>query len=172
MWCCCKADTVEDKLDAHRQERPRDPQAEEVAEPGAKEPRLAAAFNDPSPTARGTPEHGTRGQPREKEVSSQAQFWLKEASHAAQLGQWAEAIGAYTEAVNVEPGAAAAWAGRGSARLQKGDMQDALNDLNEAIRLQPDCLQAYRDRAEVRAQTGDYDGAAQDGIKIRSLELG
>jgi tetratricopeptide (TPR) repeat protein len=74
-----------------------------------------------------------------------------------------DAIVDYTDAIQLDPGRAAAFSGRGSAYYEKGDYDRALADENEALRLNPKYREAYLRRGFVYAYgKQEYDSAIAD----------
>lgn len=85
------------------------------------------------------------------------------------LGQWPEALSAFTQAIALDPHYAAAYYARGFARAQAGDVAGAQADWTMAITLQPDMAKAYLNRGRTFLQQGVVDVAEADFTKAISL---
>ena len=77
-------------------------------------------------------------------------------------GEYAEAIDAYTRALDVVPDDAGCLSNRAAARLKVGDAEAALEDASAALRSDPDHDKARRRRAQARVELGDLRGALGD----------
>ncbi|TFG93128.1 MAG: tetratricopeptide repeat protein [Syntrophobacterales bacterium] len=71
--------------------------------------------------------------------------WIEKGAALEQQGIYAEAVKAYTKAIELDPGSADAYLKRGTARFsaKKTACTEALGDLTEAIRLAPKNAEAY-----------------------------
>ena len=86
-----------------------------------------------------------------------------------QDGQYAEAVQALTQALQLDPKLPRAYNARGYAHLMLKQYADAIADFDEAIRLQPAYENAYTNRAVARRMKGDNAGAAADQALARGL---
>ena len=77
-------------------------------------------------------------------------------------GEYAEAIDAYTRALELAPDDAGCLSNRAAARLKVGDAEAALEDASAALRSDPDHDKARRRRAQARVELGDLRGALGD----------
>jgi tetratricopeptide (TPR) repeat protein len=80
----------------------------------------------------------------------------------SRLGDFAEAIADFDQAVALEPDDAMSYVGRGAVRSVRGDWAGAIADFDQAIALNPDNAEAYRRRAMARNAQGDRAGAIAD----------
>jgi tetratricopeptide (TPR) repeat protein len=72
------------------------------------------------------------------------------------------AITDFTEALRLDPGAAAAYGPRGEIYARQGRWEEALGDFTQLIRLQPTNVPAYLACAHIYARLGLYDRQRQD----------
>ena len=77
-------------------------------------------------------------------------------------GEYAEAIDAYTRALELAPDDAGCLSNRAAARLKVGDAEAALEDASAALRSDPGHDKARRRRAQARVELGDLRGALGD----------
>ena len=77
-------------------------------------------------------------------------------------GEYAEAIDAYTRALELAPDDAGCLSNRAAARLKVGDAEAALEDASAALRSDPNHDKARRRRAQARVELGDLRGALGD----------
>ena len=77
-------------------------------------------------------------------------------------GDYAEAIDAYTRALELAPDDAGCLSNRAAARLKVGDAEAALEDASAALRSDPGHDKARRRRAQARVELGDLRGALGD----------
>jgi len=75
---------------------------------------------------------------------------------------FAEAIGHYTETINIDPTDGGAYNDRGFAYFTTGDYPKATDDFGKAIELAPRLATAYCNRANVECVLGQYDAAQAD----------
>ncbi len=80
----------------------------------------------------------------------------------ARLGQYAEAVADFDEALRLRPGDADARVNRGIARTQWGRYAEAEADFDEALRADPSVTRVYFLRSVARARAGDAAGARKD----------
>lgn len=85
-------------------------------------------------------------------------------------GRPADAVDAYTAALGVDPGFAAALANRAAARAQLGETAEAFADYSAALRLQPDSPDALNNRGVLRRGLGDLSGALADFARVLDLD--
>jgi tetratricopeptide (TPR) repeat protein len=98
---------------------------------------------------------------------------LARADALLDAGRPAEALRAYTEAVEREPDNAFARLSRGRAHLAAGDRARALADFTEAIRLGPRFAAGHLARAAAYHDQGEYDRAVADydaALRIEPLD--
>src|SRR5579871_6070694 len=77
-----------------------------------------------------------------------SQAAVKRGRRLDQSGQRADAIAAYTEAVEADAGNAEAWRARGSDYLAVGEREKALADLNHALQIHPGDGLSYTARGD------------------------
>ncbi len=77
-------------------------------------------------------------------------------------GAYAQAVGAFTEALWLGKDAFEVYLQRGFAYNLDGRLREALADYDDAIRLQPQCADAYRLRGDAFARLGDHTRAGLD----------
>ena len=96
--------------------------------------------------------------------------FFKGATYALK-GQWDEAIGEYTKAMEIEPTYAMPYISRGNAYVYKDQYDQAIIDFNKAIEVNPKFVKAYTDRGLVHMeQLGNKQKACSDWK--RACELG
>ena len=83
--------------------------------------------------------------------------------------QYAQAVGAFTKAIEANPKSAEAYAGRGLAKRSLREYAAASADFNQAIALDPRNSEAYRGRSMVKRAQNDFSGALADAN--RAVEL-
>ena len=79
-----------------------------------------------------------------------------------ELGNYDDAIAAYTQAIRLKPDNAHAYYNRGNAKRKLGQHRAAITDYDTAIRLQPDYASAYNNRGNVKAELGEHIAAIAD----------
>lgn len=87
---------------------------------------------------------------------------LDEGDRRLSAGDAAGAAGAYSRAVDLDPGSALAWFRRGEAESAAGDEAGASRDFSTAIRLNLNDALPWFHRAKARQAQGDYAGAIDD----------
>lgn len=92
---------------------------------------------------------------------SPAERALADARTAAQFGTPAEAIAAYTTALERDPSLAAAYFERGALYAQQGDYTRALDDYGDGLE-RDDGYEGYIRRGVLHRTMGDYDAALRD----------
>src|SRR6516225_6912696 len=75
------------------------------------------------------------------------------------------ALADYERAISVDPGCAAAYAGRGQIRVNKGELEKGLADYTKSIELDPKQSKVFFSRAILRTYRGDEEGALADYTK-------
>ncbi|MDD5723646.1 MAG: OmpA family protein [Syntrophales bacterium] len=90
--------------------------------------------------------------------------WIERGDALEEQGIYAEAVKAYTKAIEIDPGSADAYLKRGVARFsaKKTDCAEALGDLTEAIRLTPENGEAYYQRGIVNYYLINNEQARKD----------
>ncbi|MCE2413648.1 tetratricopeptide repeat protein [Candidatus Poribacteria bacterium] len=78
------------------------------------------------------------------------------------LGQLDMAIGAYSNAINLNPLNARVYNNRGIIYGRKGDLDNAIADFSKAVQLKPDYATPYYGRGIVYTKKGDFDNAIRD----------
>jgi tetratricopeptide (TPR) repeat protein len=87
-------------------------------------------------------------------------------------GEYAGAIGDYTESIKHDPNSARAFNNRGIAYQRNGDRERALADFSRALSISSDYVPALANRAKLYEAMGDYDRAIADigqAIQIQPL---
>ena len=79
-----------------------------------------------------------------------------------ELGQYEQAVGAYGEAIKIDPTDAEIYNNRGNAHGALGQHEQAVEDLDEAIRLNPQLTIAYLNRGREYSDLGEYEQAIKD----------
>ncbi|WP_416667170.1 tetratricopeptide repeat protein [Egbenema bharatensis] len=87
---------------------------------------------------------------------------IEQGDQFSQAEQWAEAIDAYTQAIELDPNNADTYYNRGLAYHNQGDSQAALADYSEAIELDPNYSFAYNNRGNIHYDQGDLQAALGD----------
>lgn len=95
-----------------------------------------------------------------KDAASSAAFAEGNAYYNEQ--KFAEAIVAYTRAIELNPYYADAYSNRGTAKDNLGQYKEAIADYDEAIRLQPDYAIAYSNRGYSKDRLGFHEEALKD----------
>lgn len=101
--------------------------------------------------------------------ASKADAPLDRGTKALEAGRAAEAVAAFSEAIQINPKSAEAYVGRGRALVQLGEFARAMRDLNKAIELEPANARWWWRRGEARLQADDEDEALADFA--RAIEL-
>ncbi len=91
-------------------------------------------------------------------------------SFLADQGLLAEAIAAFTKAIQLDPHFALAYLGRGSAYLQTAQYEEALADLDTAVRLDPYLVIARANRSATHLCMGQPDKALADADAALRLD--
>jgi tetratricopeptide (TPR) repeat protein len=97
-----------------------------------------------------------------QQESRNSTYWLLLADCYARLGQAAEAIYCYNQALFLEPEAFWAYFNRGALQLQRGKYQEAADDYDQVLRLRPGLLEANIKRAQARMGLKKYEEAIAD----------
>jgi Zn-dependent membrane protease YugP/Flp pilus assembly protein TadD len=115
----------------------------------------------------------SRKQEQQRQRAARAPSALEQHKLGDQLveqGELAEAIAAYTKALEQPPHFVQAYANRAAVYLRTGQLDEALADVEKALRLAPDSADAYLlrglvhfNRKELDAALADYDEAARRG---------
>jgi tetratricopeptide (TPR) repeat protein len=98
--------------------------------------------------------------------------FYERALECARQGHYVQAVEDHTEALRIDPGLAAAYAGRGWAYLRQNDFRRAIQDYTEAIRHDPGAAPAYLNRAWAHLQVDDYEQAIRDCTEALRLDPG
>src|SRR5262249_3427926 len=78
------------------------------------------------------------------------------------LGMRDRALQDYTEAVQLEPRFAPAYAAIGRIQSQLGHREEAIRDFDMALKLDPKGVDVFQDRGNARREGGDWLGALTD----------
>ncbi|MDL2284957.1 tetratricopeptide repeat protein, partial [Oxalobacter sp. OttesenSCG-928-P03] len=106
------------------------------------------------------------------DMSSQnrlAQSCFEQACDFHHQQQFDAALAGYSQAIDLNPALAEAYANRGGLYLVSGENERALSDLNRAIELDPDFAEAYSNRGLLYQQSGENELALSD--LSRAVEL-
>lgn len=93
-------------------------------------------------------------------ISAESYFSRGDVYHT--LGNYSEAIVAYTEAIRLNAGYAEAYNNRGMAKGRLGKFFAGIADYNTAILLKPDYTEAYHNRGVTKGRSGDHAAAIVD----------
>lgn len=93
---------------------------------------------------------------------SNAASIIKSGQDSYESGKYAEAVNAFTRALQANPSSAEAYAGRGLAKRGLNDNAGAMVDITRALELDPKNADAYRGRSMVKRSQNDYQGALAD----------
>ena len=104
-----------------------------------------------------------------KAVKAQNEF--DEGLAYADMGEYDQAIGHFTEAISLNPEFPDAYYHRGNAYRAKRDDIRALADYDQTIRLDPLYAEAYLKRGNVHRSRGDFDKAMEDYDEVFSQDL-
>lgn len=96
---------------------------------------------------------------------------FKRGNDYSNKGDWTNAIGAYTQALQLTPNSARILSARGYAYYRSNDADRAIQDFTTAIQLQPDA-QLFQARAESFEDKNDYERAIQDYTQAIRLKPG
>jgi WD40 repeat protein/tetratricopeptide (TPR) repeat protein len=80
----------------------------------------------------------------------------------AELGQWAEAVAEYSEALKAKPESSDLWLRRGQARAQLGQWKEAVADYSRAVELKTADRNIWSLRGRAYAELGQWAEAAGD----------
>jgi len=109
------------------------------------------------------------------------QAWLRAGTPAVTLlmsrglralrsGQDDDAVESFSDAITLQPDAAAAWHQRAIARYHAGDVNDAIRDLEQTIQLEPRDFAAFRTLSDIAASRADWKGAYAAWQKVLELD--
>ncbi len=96
------------------------------------------------------------------QLEQSAQTWLTAGRDAFAQGHYADAIDAFSQAINRQPDLAIAHYNRGVAHFVLQRYDAALADYSQTIRLDPDYTQAYVNRGNLHSQNGNAEAALDD----------
>ena len=88
--------------------------------------------------------------------------WFERGFSNHVVGNYGEAIRNYTEAINIEPDFALAYANRGFSKSDVGDLESAIADYDTAIDLGDESEITYNNRANIYSVKGNYENAIRD----------
>ncbi|MEZ2329747.1 tetratricopeptide repeat protein [Mesorhizobium sp. RCC_202] len=86
------------------------------------------------------------------------------------MGKYDKAIGAYDQAIALDPDNRFGYFGRGRASAAKGDYGQAIADFDRVIQLAPNFAAAYFGRGLAKVTSGDADGALADCERAATLD--
>ncbi|MBF0566690.1 MAG: tetratricopeptide repeat protein [Nitrospirae bacterium] len=96
-------------------------------------------------------------------------FYLQRGEANMRNGNFRQAIGEFSRAIEIEPNNSAGYTGRGVSYEMVGDFRQAIGDFTNAIKLKPDSDLAFNGRGYSYLRTGDYPQAINDFS--RAIEL-
>jgi len=96
------------------------------------------------------------------ESLSKAEEYMLLGDECFKKKEYQNAIGYYTQVLQLKPNNEDAYFNRATARYYLGDKQGAIEDFNLAIKINPNYAQAYYKRGVVRSELGDKQGAIDD----------
>ena len=99
-----------------------------------------------------------------------AKSWVDFGISNAANGDLDAALGAFDQAIQINPKYAPAYFCRGKAHAQQQKPDEAIADFNQAIQLDPADTEAYYQRGSLKGQKGDFDGAAGDFSQVIKLD--
>jgi hypothetical protein len=149
-------------------------EADEVMVTGARLSRAVSRRGDWNACTVNDPERSVRGckrlvNPAAKGAAGVAAAQLSDGLALAWEGEWERAIGAFDQAIALQPKSAFAYLNRGLAHRRNGEPARAAADLDLAIRHAPYAARGYYSRSLLRRERGDARGAAVDAE--RAIEL-
>ena len=97
-----------------------------------------------------------------------SQIWMLKAGALLNLNQDAEAINAYTKAIQIEH-RPLFFLTRSGLYSQNGQYSLAIEDLNSVIKLDPTNFQAYASRGALKKKLGDQEGSRSDYEQVYKL---
>ena len=120
--------------------------------------------------ARKAREAQSQAEKRLKEVQRQraisqkhlAESWFYRGVLLGKIGEFQNAIAAFSQAIQLDPQLYRAYSNRGVLLLKQGDATKALGDVNQAITLAANDSEAYVYRGEINAVFGKYPRALHD----------
>ena len=95
--------------------------------------------------------------------------WLNAGIAAYALGRYELAVGAHSEAIDADPGLAAAFENRALAQEKRGRLEEALADYASAISLDPKNADAYLGRGNLMLGQGKAERALADFTRAAEL---
>jgi tetratricopeptide (TPR) repeat protein len=107
---------------------------------------------------------------REARTPHDANRLYRQGRYLSEQENFAEAVQAYTQAIQLDPTLALALNARGYARLRLRHYQEAVDDCSQAIRLNPAYANAYLNRSVAKRALGDIAGAREDQRRAAELD--
>ena len=95
---------------------------------------------------------------------------LSRGLRSLKAGQDEEAVGAFSDAIILQPELAAAWHQRALARYHAGDVNGAIHDLEQTVRLEPRDFSAFRTLTDIAVAREDWKGAYAAWQKVMELD--
>lgn len=95
--------------------------------------------------------------------------WISKGCTLQIAGSHQEAVLAFTQASELEPGAALAYFARGRSYWELGNLEQAIKDFDTAIGLSPNFVEAYDRRGLCYARSGNHEQAVRDFDKAIEL---
>ncbi len=96
-------------------------------------------------------------------------LWVKMGDAYLLISQYAEAISAYDNAIELDPKNETAWNSRGFAKEELGRYDDAMRDLDKAIELDSKNETIWNNRGVAKSELGRYEEALSDFGKAIKL---
>ncbi len=149
--------------------------SDEVVVTGAARSRAAPRRGDWNACTVDDPQQSLSGckrwvNPGAKGAAGVAAAHLADGLARAWQGEWERAIGAFDQAIALQPKSAFAYLNRGLARQRNGEPARAAADLDLAIRHAPYAARGYYSRSLLRRERGDARGAAADAERAVELD--
>ena len=101
----------------------------------------------------------------------EAEAYYNRGCAKSKLGEFADAVLDYDEAIRIKPDFAEAYSNRGNVKIQLKQTHEALADFDEAIKIKPNYADAYNNRGNAKIQLKQTHEALADfdeAIKIKS----
>jgi tetratricopeptide (TPR) repeat protein len=96
--------------------------------------------------------------------------WYQRGVSFLRSGQYDEALGAFSQAIELNPQHSEAYRNRGLAWAKKGELDRAISDYTRAVEINPEDSQAYRNRAIAWSEKGELKRGLTDAEAALTLE--